>query len=144
MNKLYIGIMLLGLLNIVILMTNLVLILEFKNFKDISEAWNKMVTGQSKTYHAIIEQYKDMTTRYVAQGALFDKMCMHYDTITSQYKTISELQDEYRKLCNECIDRYGDAYEQFKLCSDKLDKIFQPQVSVSPKDFEADDEDIAI
>ena len=144
MNKLYIGIMMLGILGAAILITNLVLILKFKNFKDISDAWNKIVTGQSKMYHLILDQYKDMAARYDAQRDLFNKMLLQYDTITSQYKKISELQDEYRKLCKECIDRYGDAYEQFKLCSDKLDRIFPPQVSVSPEDFEAGNEDIAI
>lgn len=144
MNKLYIGIMLLGLLNLAILMTNLVLIQKFKDFKDISDAWNKINAGQSKMYHLILDQYKNMAARYDVQGAIFDKMCLHFDAINNQYKTISELQDNYRKLCKECIEHYGDAYEQFKLCSDKLDKIFQPQVSVSPEDFKADDEDIAI
>ncbi len=116
MNKFYIGLILMGFLNIVILMTNIVLIQEFKVFKDISNEWNNIATGQSKIYHLIIEHYKSMAARYDAQRALFDKTCMYFDALNSQYKMISE----------------------------KLDRIFPPQVSVSPKDFEADDEDIVI
>lgn len=116
MNKLYIGITLLGFLNIVILMTNLVLIFEFKVFKDISDAWNEIATGQSKIYHLIIEHYKNMAARYDAQKALFDKTCMYFDALNGQYKIISE----------------------------KLDMIFPPHVSVSPEDFKVDNEDIVI
>ena len=68
-----------------------------------------------------------MAERYNSQEALFGTMCKQYEAITDQYKMISKSQEEYRKLCKECVDRYGDAYEQFKLCNDKLNKICTPK-----------------
>ena len=124
MNEMFWLILILGILNFVILIANFVLIRKFEDFKDISDAWNKTVTGHSKVYHLILEQYTDMVERYDSQKALFGTMCEQYEVLTDQYKKIGEITDGYRKLCKECVDRYGDAYDQFKLCTEKLDRIF--------------------
>lgn len=144
MNEMFWLILILGILNFAILIANCVLIQKFKDFKDISELWCKSHVRQNEMHRLILKEYQEMGERYDSQRALFGAMCKQYETITDQYKAISKSQDEYRQLCKECVDYYGDVYEQFKLCSDKLDRIFQPQVSVSPEDFKADDEDIVI
>lgn len=144
MNKLYIGIMLLGLLNIAILAVGIVIMQKFKDFEKLSKIFCEIAGRHGEMHKLILKQYQDMAERYDSQEALFDKMRKQYEVITDQYKMISRSQDEYRELCKECVIRYGDAYDQFKLCSDKLDRIFPPQVSVSTEDFEADNEDIVI
>ena len=71
-------------------------------------------------------------------------MTKQFEAMNDQYKEIKELHVSYVQLCRDCVSQYSDSYEQFKLCSDKLDRIFPPQVSVSTKDFEVDNEGIVI
>ena len=137
MNKLYLFLTLLGFVNVAIFVVGILIIQEFKDFKEISSMYKKIYDLDQKVYKSILTEIKGLEDIYDDHKSIMDHIASHYDQITEQYKKISELQDEYRKLCKECVDRYGDAYEQFKLCSDKLNKIF-------PKDFEANDEDIVI
>ena len=123
MNKLYIGIILLGFLNIAILVANITIIQKFKDFETLSNTFFRIVGRYDKQHDLILKQYKDMAERYDSQEALFGTMCKQYEEITDRYKKICEITDGYRKLCKECVDRYGDAYDQFKLCTEKLDRI---------------------
>lgn len=144
MNKLYAAVIIVEFINLVVLVVGIVIVHEFKDFKELCNSWRFIKKADQELYRMIVERYKTMEESFERQYHIFKLMTKRFEAICSQYKTISELQDEYRKLCKECVDHYGDAYEQFKLCSDKLDRMSQPQVSVSPEDFKNDDEDIVI
>ena len=144
MNKLYLFLTLLGLVNVAILVVGIRIMQEFKDFKEISNIYKEVYNLDQKLYKIILNEIKTLEDIYADHKNNINRISNHYGQITEQYKKIIEITDGYTKLFKECVDRYGDSYEQFKLCSDKLDKIYQPQVSVSPEDFKVDNENIAI
>lgn len=144
MNKLYLFLTLLGFVNVAILVVGMYIIHEFKDFKELCNVWRSMKKEDQDLYKLIIERYKSMEESFDRHYHIFELMTKQFEAINAQYKEIQELHRSYVQLCRDCVSQYSDSYEQFKLCSDKLDRIFPPQVSVSTKDFEADNEDIVI
>ena len=123
MNKLYLFLTLLGFVNVAIFVVGIYIIQEFKDFKELCNIWISSQKMDQDLYKLLVKHYKDMKERYDSQKALLGTMCEQYEEITDQYKKIGEITAGYRKLCKECVDRYGDAYDQFKLCMEKLDRI---------------------
>lgn len=144
MNKLYAAVILMGFINLVVLVAGFIIVHEFKDFKELCDIWRKMKKADQDLYKLIIDRYKTMETSFERQYHIFELMTKQFEALNAQYKEIQELHKSYVQLCRDCISQYSDSYEQFKLCSDKLDRIFPPQVSVSPKDFEVENEDIVI
>ena len=144
MNKLYAAVSLVGVINVAVLIVGIAIMHEFKDFKELCNIWKSMQKTDQDLYRLIIERYKAMEGSFERHGHIFELMKKEFEAIHTQYKEIQELHKSYVQLCRDCMNQYSDSYEQFKLCNDKLDRIFPPQVSVSPEDFEADNEDIAI
>lgn len=113
-------------LNLVLFSISTIIMRRFEDFKDISELFKDLHKGDQKFYKLIIDEYNSMQCVYQQQVNVYEIMNASYKAMSEQYKKISEINHSYRELCKECIDRYGDAYDQFKLCSEKLDKIFTP------------------
>lgn len=144
MNKLYLFLTLLGFVNVAILVVGMYIIHEFKDFKELCGIWRNMKNADQDLYELIVERYKSMEESFDRHYHIFELMTKQFEAINAQYKEIKELHVSYVQLCRDCVSQYSDIYEQFKLCSDKLDRIFPSQVSVSTEDFEADNEDIVI
>lgn len=144
MNKLYAAVIFVGFINLVILIVGLMIVHEFKEFEDLCNIWRGMKKLDQESYKLINERYLTMEDMYKKQYHVFELMDQHFNALSAQYREIQELHRSYVQLCRDCVSQYSDSYEQFKLCSDKLDKILPPQVSVSPEDFETDNEDIVI
>lgn len=144
MNKLYLFLTLLGFVNVAILVVGMYIIHEFKDFKELCNVWMSMKKADQDLYKLIIERYKSMEESFDRHYHIFELMTKQFEAMNDQYKEIKELHVSYVQLCRDCVSQYSDSYEQFKLCSDKLDRIFPPQVSISTEDFEADNEDIVI
>lgn len=144
MNKLYAAVILVGFINLAVLVVGIVIVHEFKDFNELCNVWRSMKKEDQDLYKLIIERYKSMEESFDRHYHIFELMTKQFEAINAQYKEIQELHRSYVQLCRDCVSQYSDSYEQFKLCSDKLDRIFPPQVSVHTEDFEAGDEDIVI
>lgn len=126
MNELYLFLILIGLLNVSVLVMVIFIINEFKKVEMISNLYKSIYEVDQKLYTQILAETKHLEDIYDDHKHLLTRMADQYNGITEQYKKIGELMEAYRKVCKECVDRYGDAYDQFKLCTEKLDKIFEP------------------
>lgn len=144
MNELYAVVIIAGFINLAVLIVGIAIMNEFKDFKELCNIWISSQKLDQDMYKLLLEQYKTMRASYDRHYHIFELMTKQFEAINAQYKEIQELHGSYVQLCRDCVSQYSDSYEQFKLCSDKLDRIFPPQVSVSPEDFKADDEDISI
>lgn len=113
-------------LNLALFSISTIIMQRFKDFKDISELFKDLHKGDQRFYKLIIDEYNSMQGINQLQMNAYKIMNASYEAMSEQYKKISEINHSYRELCKECIDRYGDAYDQFKICSEKLDKIFTP------------------
>jgi hypothetical protein len=106
----------------------LILLQEFKGFEELSSIWKNVHKNILESYKILIDQYKTIISEYRDMKALFDSMSDQYRNVMEQYKEISKMEQSYRELCKECVDRYSDSYEQFKLLTEKFDRIFTAPV----------------
>ena len=125
---LYILLALSIMLHIAVFAIALILLHEFKGFEELSDIWKEVHKNILGSYKILIDQYKTITDTYRDMKALFDSMCDQYRSIMEQYKEINRIEQSYRELCKECVDRYSDSYEQFKLLTEKFDRTFTAPV----------------
>lgn len=114
--------------HIAVFVIALILLHEFKGFEELSGIWKNVHKNILESYKTLIDQYKTIMDTYRDMKVLFDSMCDQYRSIMEQYQEIDRLEQSYRELCKECVDRYSDSYEQFKLLTEKFDRIFTAPV----------------
>lgn len=125
---LYILLALSIMMHIAVFAIALILLQEFKGFEELSDIWKNVHKNILESYKTLIDQYKTIISEYCDMRALFDSMSDQYRSIMEQYKEINRIEQSYRELCKECVDRYSDSYEQFKLLTEKFDRIFTAPV----------------